>query len=111
MPVEAGRENSAPDSRLAAHGTVKTTRVRANRQRRPRPSAQEPTMPAVSACPDRQVFLHFLQGKLSVAEVLRLEEHLGQCEPCRGVLQAAAAEQPPAPPSLSEASSAIERVL
>src|SRR5437764_11086705 len=68
-------------------------------------------MPAVSACPDRQVFVHFLQGKLSVAEVLRLEEHLGQCEPCRGVLQAAAAQQPPPPPALNEASSAVHRVL
>src|SRR5437870_2565420 len=57
-------------------------------------SAQESMMPAVSACPDRQSFHQFFAGKMSVPEVLRLEEHLEKCAAWRAALQESFASVP-----------------
>jgi serine/threonine protein kinase len=68
-------------------------------------------MPAVSSCPQREVFEQFMHGKLGVQEVRSLEEHLDQCEACRGVLQQAAADHPFVPSSDDPSSAQVERVL
>ncbi len=67
-------------------------------------------MPAATECPDRQIFHQFFSGKMNVQEVLQLEEHLAQCEPCRTALKEAGAELPAPPGNDDPASAAIQRV-
>lgn len=67
-------------------------------------------MPAVTECPDRQIFQQFFGGKLSVQDVLRLEEHLGQCASCRQTLQEAYVVMPAPPRQDDPVSAAVQRV-
>src|SRR5438552_3038586 len=67
-------------------------------------------MPALTECPDRQIFQQFFSGKMNVQEVLQLEEHLAQCAPCRAALHEVFAMAPAPPRNNDPASAAIQRV-